>query len=75
MCFKYTKQILGYNLSTPIFAKTLKTMETAKSTGKFWVYFFISIVVLVIMSWFTPKFFWVVLPFNFTFFAKGMNLL
>ena len=50
-------------------------METTKSTSKYWMYFFISIVAVTIMAIFAPKFFWVVLPFNFTFFAKSMNLL
>lgn len=50
-------------------------METTKSTGKYWLYFLISLIVLIIFCVFAPKFFWVVLPFNFTYFAKGMDLL
>ena len=50
-------------------------METTKSTGKYWLYFLISLIVLFIFCAFAPKFFWVVLPFVFTNFAKGMDLL
>jgi len=50
-------------------------METTKSTGKYWLYFFISLIALILMLIFATKFFWVVLPFNFTFFALAMNLL
>ena len=50
-------------------------METTKSRGKYWVYFFLSLIVVIIMGIYQPKYFWIVLPFNFTYFAKAMNLL
>ncbi|WP_018612179.1 hypothetical protein [Segetibacter koreensis] len=50
-------------------------METTKSTGRFWLYFLIALIALVFMCIVAPKFFWVTLPFVFTFFVKAMNLL
>jgi hypothetical protein len=54
-------------------------MESKQSTGKYWLYFFIWFVILVIMMWdingYTRKFFWLALPGVFTFFVKAMNLM
>lgn len=75
MCQIYTNKILGYHLQPLNFAPKIKIMETTKSRGKFWVWFVLSLVALFVFVTFLPQYFWVVLPFNFTFFAKGMNLL
>ncbi len=54
-------------------------MEAKQSTGKYWVYFFIWFVILLIMLYdingFTRKFFWLALPGTFTFFVKAMGLM
>jgi len=68
-------KILANHLTALSFAKIFKLMETTKSTGRLWLYFLVSLIVLVLFCVMAPKFFWVVLPFNFTIFAKAMNLL
>jgi uncharacterized membrane protein len=50
-------------------------METTKSTGKYWLYFLISLVVMILLMIFVTKFFWLALPFVLTYFAKGLDLL
>jgi hypothetical protein len=50
-------------------------METTKSTGKYWMYFFISLAIMIAMMIFVPSYFWTVLPFVVTFFAMAMDLL
>jgi predicted RND superfamily exporter protein len=50
-------------------------METTKSTGKYWLYFFISLVVMIALMVFYPHYFWTILPFVVTFFALAMDLM
>ncbi|MCY7421387.1 MAG: hypothetical protein LH478_06540 [Chitinophagaceae bacterium] len=49
-------------------------METTKSTGKYWLYFFISLIALILMIIFYRQFFWVVLPFVITSFGLAMDI-
>lgn len=46
-----------------------------KSTSRYWLYFFISLAGIILMLIFVRPFFWVVLPFVVTFFAKALNLM
>jgi predicted RND superfamily exporter protein len=62
-------------MSTLIFAQNYNDMETTKSTGKYWMYFFISLVVMILMIIFYREFFWVVLPFVVTSFALAMDIM
>lgn len=64
-----------FNISSSYFCQKHKSMETTKSAGKYWLYFLIALIVMIFMSIVAPEFFWVALPFVFTFFAKAMNLL
>jgi len=50
-------------------------MEATKPSKKYWLYFFFAILFLIFMVVFAPKFFWIALPFVFTFFVRAMNLL
>jgi len=53
--------------------------ETKQSTGKYWLYFFIWLVVVIVMLYdvngYTRKFFWLALPGLFTSFVKAMDLM
>ena len=50
-------------------------MEQKTPASKYWLYFFISIVAIIVMLIWVRPFFWVVLPFVVTFFAKALNLI
>ncbi|WP_207496707.1 hypothetical protein [Aridibaculum aurantiacum] len=50
-------------------------METTKSTGKYWLYFFLSLIGMILMLIFKAEYFWLLLPLVVTFFAKAMDLL
>lgn len=50
-------------------------METTRPTGKYWIYFFISLIAMIIMLFVLTQFFWVVLPFVFTYFALAMDIM
>jgi hypothetical protein len=50
-------------------------METRKSTGKYWLLFFLSLAGMIAMMIFKAEFFWVVLPFVGTYFAKAMDIM
>jgi hypothetical protein len=54
-------------------------METKQSTAKYWVHFFVWLVILIVMLYdingFTRKFFWLALPGVFTYFVKAMDLI
>jgi hypothetical protein len=48
---------------------------TKKSAGLYWVLFLLSIVGLVVTYMFAGGYASMVLPFNFTFFAKALDLM
>lgn len=54
-------------------------METQTSTSKYWLWFFVWLVILIIMlcdiGGFTRKFFWLALPGTVTYFSKAMNIM
>ncbi len=49
--------------------------EKDKSTSKYWLYFFISVAVIIAMLIWVRPYFWLALPFVVTFFAKALNLM
>jgi hypothetical protein len=63
------------NSYTIFLPQIFKIMEQTKSTGKYWLLFFISLAGMIAMMVYKPEFFWVVLPFVGTYFAKAMDLL
>jgi len=50
-------------------------MEATKSTGKYWLYFFVFLIAMIAMIIFVPAYFWLLLPFVVTVFAKALNLM
>jgi hypothetical protein len=68
------KQLLSCELLV-LFLQKIIHMETTKATGKYWIYFFISLAVMIGFIIFLPQFFWTILPFVVTYFAMAMNLL
>jgi len=50
-------------------------MTTQQSTGKYWGFFFLWLVIIILMLIFIRPFFWLALPGTVTYFAKAMNLL
>ena len=50
-------------------------MATTTSTGKYWIYFFISLIVTIGFLIVLPEWFWVVLPFLFTALVKAFDWL
>ncbi len=67
-------QCCGFLTVQALFLQKIKSMDTAKSTKKYWVYFFISLLALIGMLVFYREFFWVVLPFVVTFFALALDI-
>lgn len=60
----------------PIFAKIILVMETTKkSTGLYWILFFVSVIASVIVYKVGGGYASMVLPFNVTFFAKALDLM
>lgn len=58
--------------------ETFETTEARTSNSKYWLWFFIWLVILIVMLadvGGSRKFFWLALPGVFTYFAKGMNLM
>lgn len=50
-------------------------MEAQKSTGKYWLYFFVWMIILIILMIYVRQFFWLALPGVVTNFSRGLNLL
>lgn len=77
MCRNYTNLKTNYVIKPLhyIFAANIEIMEQTKSTGKYWLLFFISLAGMIAMMVYKPEFFWVILPFVGTYFAKAMDLL
>ena len=47
--------------------------EAKKSTAKYWVYFAISMAVMIALLVILPEWFWVVLPFPLTYLVKAFD--
>ena len=50
-------------------------MEATKSTGKYWLWFFVWLGILVTLLFVYREFFWLALPGTVTYFAKAMDLI
>jgi len=50
-------------------------MATTTSTGKYWIYFLISLIVTIGFLVVLPEWFWVPLPFLFTTLVKAFDWL
>ncbi|MDQ6843084.1 MAG: hypothetical protein M3Z92_01845 [Bacteroidota bacterium] len=50
-------------------------MNETQSVGKYWIAFFISAIVLILMLVFIREYFWMSLPFVFTTFTKAMRII
>jgi hypothetical protein len=61
-------------LGNIIFASNLKNMSTSeKNLGKYWLYFIIANILCVLFLIFLPEWFWVMLPFQCTYFVQAMD--
>jgi len=49
--------------------------STKKSTAVYWILFILSLVVTFAVTYYFGGYFTLVLPFNFTFFAKALDLM
>ena len=50
-------------------------MNETRSAGKYWIFFFISLLFLIFMLVYDREYFWVALPFVCTSFAKSVNII
>jgi hypothetical protein len=50
-------------------------MESTRSTSKYWLYFFVSLIAMIAMIIFVPAYFWLLLPFVVTYFTMAMDLM
>lgn len=51
-------------------------MEAANnSTAKDWIYFFISLVVMILLFAFADEWFWLALPFVLTYFVRAIRMM
>jgi hypothetical protein len=50
-------------------------MSVAKPTGKYWMLFFISSAIMILMLIFLREYFWLALPFVTLYFAKALNIM
>jgi hypothetical protein len=50
-------------------------MSETKSTGIYWIFFFLSVIFLIFMLVFDREYFWVALPFVITSFSKAVNII
>lgn len=48
-------------------------MAEAKKLGKYWAYFGLSVLACVAFLIFVPEWFWVTLPFVFTYFVQAKD--
>lgn len=49
-------------------------MADTANTGKYWMYFFISTVIMVAMLIWMNEWFWLAMPFVFTSLVKALNV-
>jgi len=47
--------------------------DQTKSLGKYWIIFFISLIAMIAFLIILPEWFWVTLPFVFTYFVLAMD--
>ncbi|MEE9438229.1 MAG: hypothetical protein V3V14_04465 [Saprospiraceae bacterium] len=47
--------------------------STKSATGKWWIYFFLSLALTIVFLVLWPEWFWVVLPFLFTSLVKAFD--
>ncbi len=59
----------------PYLCKNLKLMEAKVSTGKYWLWFFIWLGIMITLLVVYREFFWLALPGTVTYFAKAMDLI
>ncbi|MBA2249481.1 MAG: hypothetical protein H0W12_04750 [Chitinophagaceae bacterium] len=50
-------------------------MSTMEGTGKWWIYFFISLLGLILLLVFKREIFWMALPFVITTFSKALKIM
>jgi hypothetical protein len=50
-------------------------MEATKSNGKYWLWFFVWLGILITLLFVYREFFWLALPGTVTYFAKSMDLI
>jgi len=50
-------------------------MTLEKSKTKYWIYFLISTVACLLLLWFLPAWFWVVLPFVLTYLVLALDII
>lgn len=60
---------------TIIFAKKKSEMEDIQPVGKWWIMFFIAAIVQIIFLIWIREYFWMILPWWLTAFAKAMRLI
>jgi hypothetical protein len=65
----------GICLFCPIFVKILKMESSKKSTGLYWVLFFVSVAAFFFVYKIGGGYCSMVLPFNVTYFAKALDLM
>jgi hypothetical protein len=71
--FNFQLSIINY---LPIFVKIILTMETTKkSTGLYWILFFVSVAASVFVYKIGGGYCSMVLPFNLTFLTKALDLM
>ncbi len=51
----------------------MATTATNESTGKYWVYFLISLVIFLLMLIFMNQWFWVAMPFMLTYLVMALG--
>jgi len=49
--------------------------DTTKSTSKYWIYFGISLVIMVAMMIWVNSWFWVALPFVLTYLVQALDVM
>jgi hypothetical protein len=51
----------------------MATTTTTNSTGKYWLYFLISLVIFMLMLIFMNQWFWVAMPFMLTYLVMALD--
>lgn len=50
-------------------------MNDSQSVTKYWLYFFISAIVIILLLVFVREYFWIALPFVVTSFSKALRII
>ncbi|MCO6496079.1 MAG: hypothetical protein J5I50_00305 [Chitinophagaceae bacterium] len=53
----------------------MSTNVEKESVGKYWVIFFIALIIQIVFLIWIREYFWIVLPFVVTYFSKAMRLI